>query len=110
MAEINHEAIIGKHEEIFKNIRETLNYLKEADEKRNGKYDLHVKESIAYRGKIDQHEKDIIGIKDGHKEIRGWAVAILLTILGSIVYQATQNQKTEWLYDTHIKQTEKNTR
>lgn len=88
--EHNHEDMILLHENMFKNIEKTLDELVQADKARNGRYDKHLEESIEYRQKSLNHDKDIDALykkvdklDKGRVETRLWAIGIMITFIGA---------------------------
>jgi hypothetical protein len=83
-----HPGLVLAHEEKFKNydkqIEVIFNMLREASEVVN----KHICSSIERIRAIDKAgdeisyvKKEVQSIKDGHREIRGWAITILITLL-----------------------------
>jgi hypothetical protein len=95
-----HDDIVLAHEEKFKNydqrienVFKMLDRMWEAIEKSTVIMADHTKDSTERILKIDRHEiqicqleKDIVKITDGHKEIRFWAITILLSVIGTALY------------------------
>lgn len=73
--------ILPECNEIFKRIEEKVDRLIEIDTRRNGKWDEHIKTSIDYRMKVENHETILSNIV----ELKRWWYGAVFTISLCIV-------------------------